>query len=245
MKRFLSMYVVEQKQFFRSPDVIIFNLCMPAVTLFVIAMIAGTGGEMHDGLTMLESSYAALTTVGICCNAFMSIPITTVQNTEAGILRRMYCSPCSTVWILACDVISSAVMAVLSTLIVTVLAVVVFGYRMTGSILLFVGMWFLIMCAMFSIGLLAAGLCRTVKSMNIVTSVLYFPSLLFSGAMIPTELFPEGMRMIADWMPLGVGVDALKRISAGMYDGMAVPVIVLVMICAVCALITVKTFRWE
>ncbi|MGM9942139.1 MAG: ABC transporter permease [Bulleidia sp.] len=245
MKRFLSMYAVEQKQFFRSLDVIIFNLCMPAVTLFVIAMIAGNGGEMHDGLTMLESSYASLTTVGICCNAFMSIPITIVQNREAGILRRMYCSPCSAVRILACDVISCAVMAVLSTLIVTVLAVVAFGYRMAGSILLFGGMWFLTMCAMFSIGLLAAGLCRTVKSMNIVTSVLYFPSLLFSGAMIPTELFPEGMRLITKWMPLGVGVDALKHISAGMYEGLAVQVVVLSMICVVCALITVKTFRWE
>ena len=32
MKRFLRMYQVEQKLFFRSPDVIVFNLAMPLVT---------------------------------------------------------------------------------------------------------------------------------------------------------------------------------------------------------------------
>ena len=41
MKRFLSMYRVEQNLFFRSPDVILFNLAMPLVTLILITMIAG------------------------------------------------------------------------------------------------------------------------------------------------------------------------------------------------------------
>ena len=41
MKRFLRMYRVEQTLFFRSPDVILFNLAMPLVTLILITMIAG------------------------------------------------------------------------------------------------------------------------------------------------------------------------------------------------------------
>ena len=41
MKRFWKMYQVEQKIFFRSPDVILFNLIMPLVTLILITIIAG------------------------------------------------------------------------------------------------------------------------------------------------------------------------------------------------------------
>ena len=41
MKRFLKMYQVEQKIFFRSPDVILFSLAMPLVTLILITIIAG------------------------------------------------------------------------------------------------------------------------------------------------------------------------------------------------------------
>ena len=41
MNNFLRLYKVEQKLFFRSPDVFIFNLCMPVVVLVMIGLIAG------------------------------------------------------------------------------------------------------------------------------------------------------------------------------------------------------------
>ena len=114
MKRFLKMYLVEQKIFLRSPDVILFNLAMPLVTLILITIIAGNKDAGDSGLTYLQSSYVALSTVGICCSAFMSIPITIVECRSQGILRRMYCSPCSPARLLACDTICSGVIAVLS-----------------------------------------------------------------------------------------------------------------------------------
>lgn len=244
MKRFWTMYLIEQKQFLRSPDVIIFNLTMPAVALFVIAMIAGNS-QAQNGLTMIESSYVALSTVGICCNAFMSIPITIVENRASGILKRMYCSPCSIGWILACDIISCAMMALLSTLILTILATICFDYQMTGNIFIYGCIWTLTMVSMFSIGMVVASLCKTVKTMNIATTLIYFPMLLFSGAMIPGELFPERMQIIAKWMPLGMGIQALKKISAGYYQDLILPVLFLFAIGILCVYISIKTFRWE
>ena len=120
MRRFWNMYQVEQKVFFRSPDVIVFNLAMPLVTLILITMIAGSKNAADSGLTYLQSSYVALSTVGICCSAFMSIPISIVEYRAKGVLRRMYCSPCSPARLLACDTLASGVMAVISTLILTV-----------------------------------------------------------------------------------------------------------------------------
>ena len=40
MKGFLTLYKIEQKLFFRSPDVFVFNLCMPVVVLLLIGFIA-------------------------------------------------------------------------------------------------------------------------------------------------------------------------------------------------------------
>ena len=192
----------------------------------------------------MESSFAALSTVGICCCAFMSIPIVMVELRNKGVLRRMYCSPCSPARILACDTIASGMMAVISTLILTVAAVLM-GYRMSGSVLLYVGMWLLTLMAMFSIGLMVAGLCRTTKSLNIATSVLYFPMLLFSGATIPAEIFPAGVQAIMKWLPLGIGIDSLKSISAACYNDLAVQAAVLAVMAAACTAIAIKTFRWE
>lgn len=245
MKRFFSMYKVEQKLFFRSPDVIVFNLTMPLLALILITLIAGEKAAADSGLTYLQSSYVALSTVGICCSAFMSIPITIVEYRSHGVLRRMYCSPCSPARLLACDTIASGVMAVISTIILTVAAVIIFGYRMPGSGIIYAGMWLLTMLSMFSIGLMVASLCRTTRSMNVVTSLLYFPMLLFSGATIPAEVFPKGLRVFADIMPLGVGINALKSVSMGNCEGLITPVLVLSVILVVCTAVAVKTFRWE
>ena len=59
MKRFLSMYRVEQKIFFRSPDVILFNLAMPLVVFVVITMITGDKNAADSGLTYLQSAYVS------------------------------------------------------------------------------------------------------------------------------------------------------------------------------------------
>ena len=245
MKRFLKMYRVEQTIFFRSPDVILFNLAMPLVTLILITIIAGNKDAADSGLTYLQSSYVALSAVGICCSAFMSIPITIVECRSQGILRRMYCSPCSPARLLACDTIASGVMAVISTLILTVAAVAVFGYRMPGNVFVYMAVWVLTMASMFSIGLMVASLCQTTKSMNVATSLLYFPMLLLSGATIPAEVFPAGLRAVSGWMPLGVGIRLLKSVSMGCYDRMAMPVMTLIAIAVICGTVAIKTFRWE
>ena len=245
MKRFLRMYRVEQKLFFRSPDVILFNLAMPLVTLILITIIAGNKNAADSGLTYLQSAYVALSTVGICCSAFMSIPISIVEYRSQGVLRRMYCSPCSPARLLACDTLASGVMAAISTLILTVAAAAFFGYRMSGNVFVYMAVWLLTMISMFSIGLMVASLCRTTKSMNVVTSLLYFPMLLFSGATIPAEVFPAWFRGVAKRMPLGVGIDLLKSVSMGCYDRITVPVITLIAITVICGTVAVKTFRWE
>lgn len=243
--KFFNMYKIEQKLFFRSPDVIIFNLAMPSVTFLIISLIAENKATDNMGLTFLQSSYAALSTVGICCSAFMSIPITIVDYRSQGVLKRMYCSPCSPARLLVCDTIASGIMAIISTLILSLVAVIFFGYRMSGNVFIYIGLWFLTMISMFSIGLTVASLCRTTKSMNIATSLLYFPMLLFSGATIPAEIFPKGLRFFADILPLGVGINLLKSASVGQYESILLPIIILSVITAICTFIAVKFFKWE
>ena len=242
---FFNMYKVEQRLFFRSPDVIIFNLAIPSITFLIISLIAGNKAAGNQGLTFLQSSYAALSTVGICCSAFMSIPIIIVDYRSQGVLKRMYCSPCSPARLLVCDTIASGIMAIISTLILTLIAIIFFGYTMTGNVMIYIGLWFLTMISMFSIGLTVASLCRTTKSMNIVTSLLYFPMLLFSGATIPSEIFPKGLRFFADILPLGVGINLLKSASIGQYENIILPIIILSAITAICTFIAVKFFKWE
>lgn len=172
---------------------------------------------------------------------FMSIPIVLVDYRDKKILKRLYCSTCSPIWILAADMISSAVMAVLSALLVAAAAILFFGYRFEGNILAFIGAWILTMVSMFSIGPMISSLCRTVKEMNVATSLVYFPMLFLSGATVPYELFPGGIRMVADVMPFGIGIKMMKAASVEPHMVLSVSTwsgaLVLVTIAMICSAI--------
>ena len=130
--------------------------------------------------------------------------------------------------------------------VVAVTAIIVFGYRMEGKLSVFIGAWLLTLVSMFSIGLLAAALCRTTKSLNVATTLLYFPMLFLSGATIPYELFPKGIQIVADVLPLGIGIDLMKAASMGQdMSGRMMNIIILSVIAVICSVFSVKSFRWE
>lgn len=245
MKRFFKLYSTEQKLAFRSCDVIIFGIAMPVGILILISVIAGNK-MAGDGYTYLESSFASLISVGICASAFMGIPLTVADYRDKKILKRFFTTPCSPGWILGSDVLCCSINAVLSAAAVSLAAVVFFGYHMRGNVFLFAGTWLLTMMSMFSIGLLMASLCRTVKSANVTTSLVYFPMLFLSGATIPYEIFPEGLQKAAAVLPLTQGIKMIKAVSLDMpMDSVWRPAVLLAAITLICCMISVKTFRWE
>lgn len=244
MRRFLKLYSIEQKMFFRSGDVILFNLIMPVVVFILIASIAGNK-EASENLTYLQSAYPSLITVGICCSAFMSIPIVLVDYRDKKVLKSFYCSPCSPSRLLGITVIASGILALISASIITLVAVIGFNYRMDGNVFAFIGAWLLTLVSMFSIGLLIASLCKTVKSMSVVTSLVYFPMLFLSGATIPYEILPNWLKVISDFMPLSLGIKMMKEISTGSFTNCFYQSIILIGIAAIGIIVSIKTFKWE
>ena len=245
MKRFLKLYLIEQKLGFRSCDMLGFGVAMPVGILILISMIAG-GKAAGEGYTYLDSSFASLIAVGICAAAFMGIPLTIADYRDKKILKHFFTTPCSPMWLLGSDLLCGAVTATLSAVSVSVVSVACFGYHMRGNIIGFICAWILTMISMFSMGLLLASLCRTVKSVNAATSLVYFPMLFLSGATIPYELFPSGLQRVASVLPLTQGIRLMKAVSMGIQTASVWKISVLLLgITVVCGIISVKTFRWE
>lgn len=250
MKRFLKLYKIEQKLAFRCPDGIVFGIAMPVGVLILIAVIAGGKVAGDTGYTFLESAFASLIAVGICACAFMGLPLTIADYRDKKILKHFFVTPCSPKWILGADMLCNVVTAVISALAITLVSVVAFDYHMKGNPLFFIGAWLLTLISMFSIGLMLASLCRTVKAANAVTSLVYFPMLFLSGATIPFELFPRGLQKVASVLPLTQGIKLMKATSMMSEMGTQAEsvvgiVVLLIVITVVCTIISIKTFRWE
>ena len=245
MKRFLKLYLMEQKLALRSGDMLLFGVAMPVGIMLLINMIAGQK-QAAEGLTYLDSSCASLIAVGICAAAFMGIPLTIADYRDKKILKHFFTTPCSPVWILGSNLLCAGGTALLSAISVALVSIVFLGYKMQGNVLAFMGSWLLTLVSMFSIGLLMASLCRTVKSVNTVTTLVYFPMLFLSGATIPFELFPGGLQKVAGVLPLTQGIKLMKAVSMGVnIEEVWKIVLLLVGITVICTVVSVKTFRWE
>lgn len=246
MKQYMTFLKIEGKLSLRSLDGILFGLIMPAGIFLLIASIAGDkqAGVFH--YTYLQSAFASLITIGICATAFMGIPLTIADYRDKKILKHFFVTPVSPLLILSVHVIIAMFVSIVSSLIITLLSIVMFDYQMQGHVLLFIGAYFLVMFSMYSIGMLIASLCRSVKSANLVTSLVYFPMLFLSGASIPYELFPKFLQNVADILPLTHGIKVLKQVSLGtIQDSIWISIVVLVVFTIVGSIVSIVNFRWE
>ena len=246
MKRFLTFLKVEGKLSLRSPDGSIFGIGMPVGVLLLIAVVAGSQSAGGADYSFLQSAFASLLTVGICATAFMGLPLTIADYRDKKILKHFFATPIRPFMILSVQVVIGMLTSFFSAALVTVLAVFGFGYRMEGDPFLFIGAFLLVMLSMYSIGMILASLCKTVKIANVVTTFVYFPMLFLSGATIPFELFPDTVQKVCNVLPLTHGIKLLKAVSLNMWSQeIWISVALLIVFAVVGCILSVVSFKWD
>lgn len=246
MKRFLTLLKIEGRLSLRGIDGIFFGVLMPVGIILLIGMISKSK-PAFDGAdyTLLESSFGALITVGICATAFMGIPLTIADYRDKKILKHFFVTPVSPGILLLVHAVINIILSIISALLIFITVSLFFGYRMRGSGVGFILSFLLVMFSMYSLGMIIASLCRDIKTANVVCSVVYFPMLFLSGATIPYEIFPKPLQHVGNMLPLTQGIKLLKGYSLGLsIDNLYVPIIVMVVSVVVGIGISVKSFRW-
>lgn len=247
MKAFRTMLKNELKLSIRGMDMFIFAICMPIVVMFILGIIYGNK-PAFDGAkyTFLEQSFGAVATIAVCAGGVMGLPLVVSDYRNKKILKRFKVTPISPAMILAVQVAIYALYSIVSLILVYATATIFFGYQLDGSWLQFLGAYFLVMLSMFSIGMMVGGVAPNVKTAGIITSILYFPMLIFSGATLPYEIMPTTLQKVADFLPLTQGIKLLKAASLGLpIDSVMASVIVMIALAVVCISASIRFFRWE
>lgn len=247
MKKLLTLIKIEGRLAIRGIDGIFFGILMPVGVAFLIGTICGNK-PAYDGAshTYIEESFGALITVGICATAFMGIPLGICDYRDKKILKHYFVTPVSPSIILFVQVIINLINAVISSFCVYFVMKIFFGYKMQGNILYFLLSYILVVLAMYGIGMLIASLCKSVKSANLVCTIVYFPMLFLSGATIPYEILPVSVRNIADLLPLTQGIKLLKWFSTGLSEFNVILPLCVMILCAVVSInFSIKLFRFE
>ena len=247
MNSFMTMLKIELKLSLRGMDMFIFAICMPIVVLVTLGIIYGSKPAFEGAnYTFLEQSFGAITSIAICAGGVMGLPLVVSDYRSKHILKRFKVTPVDPILILLVQVTIYALYSLVSMISLFLVANLFFKFNMQGSILNFILGWLLVMISMFSIGVMVGGISKDSKIAGVIASVLYFPMLIFSGATIPYEVMPNIMKKIVDILPLTQGIKILKSAVLGQsIENMIIPIVIMLIITAICSVVAIKCFKWE
>jgi ABC-2 type transport system permease protein len=247
MKPLYTLFKTEFTLSVREFSGVLFGMILPVGIMLLLGSLYGDK-PAYDGasFSLVQQSFAAVITIGICATGLMGIPLSIATYREKKILKQFKVTPTSPFMLLGAQFLTNLVFAVLSSLLVLIAAFVFFNYSMQGSLVQFILAYGLVLTAIFSLGMMIASISGNMKTANLLSSIFYFPMFFLSGATIPFEIMPEGLQKVSSVMPLTQGIKLLKNISLAVPDtNWMTPVIYLSLTAILAMLVSVKTFRWE
>ena len=246
MRRFFTFLKTELKLSLRDMNMPIFAVIMPLVIFMILGIIYDTKPAYAGaGYTFLEQTFGAAGAFAICAGGLMGLPQAISGLRELKILKRFRVTPVSPVFVLGIELSMYIVYCIVS-LAVLAMAALLWGVRLHGSILAFLGSWALTMVSTLSIGMLVGGTAKDVRQASVIASILYFPMLIFSGTTLPIEVMPPVMQKIVSFFPLTQGITMMKHAFLGFgAEHALLPVCVMLGVTVVCSGLAIRFFRWE
>lgn len=247
MRAFRTMFATEMKLVIRGMDMVIFGIVMPIVVMIILGIVFGDKPAFEGaGYSFLSQSFGALAAIAICASGVMGLPLIVADYRNKKILKRFKVTPVSPLLLLFVHVMVYAAISLVSLVLLVLIGKSFFGLEFEGSWLAFLGAYLLVLLSMFSLGMMVGAVSPNIKTSNLLCCILYFPMLIFSGTTLPYEVMPIGMQRVADVMPLTQGIKLMKAASLGLPVGeVGLPLLVMVLLAAVCIVVSIRFFRWE
>lgn len=246
--RALTKYTwIEIKLFLREPIGAFFTLVFPLMMLFLFGTIYGNDPSPYfNGYGTVDVSVPAYTAMIIGTTGIMGLAITMSAYREKGILRRLRATPLRPQIILFAQVVVIFMMTMAGMLILILAGKLIYDLRFDGNPLSVALAFVLSSLSFFSLGFVLASVMPTARTAQVVGMVIFYPMLFLSGAGLPLELLPDGVRKISNFLPLTHVVTLLRGLwTGGAWNQHITEVIVLTSLLVGGVLISAKTFRWE
>ncbi len=247
MRSFGVLLKNELKLNIRNMNMVIFAVILPMIVLIILGFLYGTSPATEGAdFTFLEQSIGALCTISICAGGLMGLPLVVSEYRERKILKRFKVTPISPVMLLTVEFLIYVIYCAVSLVTLIPMAMLFWKVEVHGSLLAFIGSWFLTMVSTLSIGMMVGGIAKNAKTASVIACILYFPMLIFSGATLPFEVMPKGMQTVVQFFPMAQGIQLMKATFLGTpLSNMWLPVLVMLAVTIICAGVAIKGFKWE
>ncbi len=247
MRGLLQLTLVQAKLYLREPIATFFTIFYAPLTLVLFGSIYGNEPSRVFGMRgTIDVSVPAYIALIIATVGLIGLPISTATERETGVLRRYRATPLHPLAYLISYIATYLVMTLVGVLLLILVGRLGWNLRFDGNVLSVLGGFFLGALSIFAFGFLVASLSPTARIAQTVGMVLAFPMMFISGATIPWEFLPDGVKKVAEFIPLTHVVRVLRTLWAGgSWGEVWVSALVLAGVLVVCSALSARFFRWE
>jgi ABC-2 type transport system permease protein len=170
-----------------------------------------------EGVVSGHSSYFDFIAPGIMAMTVMmsvmtGLPAAISQEKEVGTLDGMMVAPINRLSIIIGKTLAQTARGLLQGVIILVLASLLFGVSIQGSILLVFGLLLLGVFSFVGLGVVLTSFAKDQETAMMVMMTLMFPMMFLSGVFFPVQQMPWYMQDISKALPLTYAADALRKV---------------------------------
>lgn len=224
---------------------VLFSFVLPIVILFVLGGVFGNGfhGGAYRGLPAIDYYVPAYVALVAATFGLISLPTHLASNRERGVLKRYRASGAPTWLIVGSQVAVSVVMSVISAGILVAAALPVYDFAQPESPILVLAAVVLVSLTFSAMGVMLGAILPTARAAQALGILLWFLMLVLGGAGPPPDIFTGLMKAVGDVVPLRFAIWIIQDGWLGLDPGRAW--VVILGIALLCALLSVRFFRWD
>ncbi|WP_328460226.1 ABC transporter permease [Actinoplanes sp. NBC_00393] len=246
MNVFGKLVVTEFRTALREPAYFFFAGLFPLILILILGAVPAfrEPDPALGGLRVVDVYAGIVIALSIAMIGLQGMPTVLANYREKGILRRLATTPVSPIALLGAQLVFSAILVVCSSVLVFVVAGIVWGVPLPESPLAFLLAVLLAVIGVFAVGLLIAAVAPSGKAANAIGLILFFPLMFLAGLYAPREVLPDVVQRIADFTPLAAGERLMHEAMTGHWPNL-LSITVLVGYLAIFGIAAAKLFRWE
>jgi ABC-2 type transport system permease protein len=195
----------------RDRSLLLMTYLFPLVFFIMMGLIMGGINP-----TFHETIIPAMIIIAIMTCTLLGMPNPIVASREAGIFRSYKINGVPATSLISVPALSSLLHMILVSVIITVVAVPFFKADLPVNWVNFTLVEFLVIFAMAGLGMLIGVVSSNNRYTILISQLLFVPSMMLSGIIMPSNMLPVNMQRIAMLLPATHAMNAWRSLAYGL-----------------------------
>lgn len=246
MRAYQTLVIALGRSMLREPVGLFFTLIFPPLLVAILGTIFGNDPTpQFDGKGFVDATLPAMSSLVVAIMGILILPATQLQLRESGALARLRATPLKSWTYVAADVTVHFLVGMTGVVLALIVGMLMFDVRAQGSVLLVLVAGACGLIAFLALGYTLAAVYPSAAAATGIGNGVMIVLMITSGAFIPMEALPSGVRHATQFSPLRHLVELMQGLWAGhAWSDYGVATAVLLGMIVIFGALGARLFKW-